>query len=192
MESHEIGAGWHHHRIPVQLVDVYKTTMGRKVNRHLAPQLRGRLTPRILDALEGDGWHVHQIGQAVYVHAPGGVHLIFGVWPRRSPAPPWADRLGMASAGYLRRVDRRTAEQAWRRMARDLAGRFSHRLPWYHWPAPAAYTFEGIRPGWADVEAAAAAERNARIRIARGLQADPDTWYGETSPTLSRLMDGDR
>lgn len=177
------GARWHRWRIPVALVDVHKTAMGRRVDRLLAPQLRGRLTPRILDALYHDGWHVHQIGQAVYVHGDDG-HYIFGVWPHRSPAPAWADRLGRESDGYVRRVDRLTIEQQWIRMARDLVGRFSHKLPWYHWPRPAAYSFETMRPGWADMEAFAAAEHNTRIQA--------DRWYGETSPTLSRLMDGDR
>ena len=188
MDPHESGATRHHGRIPAALRDV-GTRMARTIAALLAPQLRGRMTPRTLAVLEADGWHVHHVGQAVYVHR-GGIHWLFGVWPRRSTPPAWAGRLGQASDGYHRRLDRLTVEQSWRRMARDLAGRFTYRLAWYHWPRPAAYSFERIRPGWADHEAAVAAAHNARVRQARGLEADP--WYGETSPTLSRLMDGDR
>jgi hypothetical protein len=147
--------------------------MGRSVARRLAPQLRGRLTPRILDALEREGWHVHRIGAAAYVHAPGdGHHLIFGVWPRRAPAPAWAHRLGRASDGYLRRIDRLAVEQRWRRLARDARGRFVALLPWYRWPTPELYRFEPSRPGWADLEAAEAAAHNRAVRLRRGLERD--------------------
>jgi hypothetical protein len=176
--------GWQHQQPPPGLAGI-KWRMARSAARYLAPQLRGRLTPRILEALEADGWHVHRVGAAAYVHAPGGEHhLIFGVWPRRVAPPAWATRLGEASDGYRRRADRISLEQRWRQMARDLAGRFSHRLPWYRWPAPAPYSFEDDRPGWADQEAADAAAHNTRVRL--------DAWYGESSPTISRAMDGDR
>lgn len=155
------GARWHHHRIPAPLVAVIGRTMRGQVGRYLAPHLRGRITPRILAALERDGWHVHRIGAAAYVHAPGDDHhLIFGVWPRRAPAPSWAQRLGRVSDGYQRRVERAAFEQRWRRMARDAGGRFAFLLPWYRWPTPEVYRFEPSAPGWADHQ----------IRAERGLE----------------------
>ena len=169
---HEPGARWHRHRIPTRLATVIGRTMRSQVGRYLAPHLRGRITPRILDALERDGWHVHRIGAAAYVHAPGDAHhLIFGVWARREPAPSWADRLGQVSDGYRRRVARATFEQRWRRLARDEGGRFAFLLPWHRWPTPAVYRFEPSQPGWFDAEAAAIAAHNRRIREDRGLAA---------------------
>lgn len=107
----------------------------------LAPHVRGRVTPRMLDHLRSSGWHVHQLGQAAYVHQ-GGVHLLLGVWRRRDPDPAWVARLGRASDGYLRRLERVSVEQRGRYFLRDDAGRFVARLPWWRWPGPTVYSFD--------------------------------------------------
>lgn len=91
------------------------------------------------------GWTVHQVGQAAYVHR-GDVHLIVGVWGRRDRRPAWASRLGRASAGYLRRLERCAVEQRGRTMFRDAFGRFVCRAPWWRWPAPSVYSFEPRQP----------------------------------------------
>lgn len=160
--------GWHRHRIPSAVLAV----LGSRMGRYLAPQLRGRVTPRILDVLERDGWHVHRIGQAAYVHAPAGDHhLIFGVWARRAPAPSWADRLGQVSAGYRRRVERATFEQRWRRLARDPGGRFAFLLPWHRsLQVRRSYRFDGPRPSMLDQAAIDVSEHNHRVRASRGLE----------------------
>lgn len=136
----------------------------------IAPQVRGRLTPRVLAALESQGWRVHRVGAAAYLHTPDGRHhLIMGVWGRRQAPPIWAPRLGQASAGYLRRRERMAAAQPWRRMARASSGRFTLPLPWYRWPVPGAYSWE---PEVQDPQAAAVARveaHNRRVRAARGL-----------------------
>lgn len=108
----------------------------------IAPQLRGRVDPRLLDHWRRAGWHVHRIGAAAYVHSPDDRHhLIVGVWARRSPAPPWAGRLGRESAGYRRRLARLEREQHGRRFIRDAAGRFLAPLPWWRTPGPRLYAW---------------------------------------------------
>lgn len=153
----------------------------------LAPQLRGHVQPRIIDALGRRGWHVHRVGQAAYVHSPDDtLHLILGVWPRRGTRPSWANRLGGWSAALGRRFDRLAIEQRWRRLERDAGGRFARLLPWYHWPTPALYRFAPSQPSPLELEAQRAFEHNRRIRIARGLER-PD------EPELVlRAMWGDR
>jgi hypothetical protein len=109
----------------------------------IAPQSRGRVTPRIVDHLRDAGWTVHQVGQAIYTHsADDDLHLILGVWPRRVDPPPWADRLGRASDGYVRRWERLDREQHWTRLARDAAGRFLGLMQWWRWPAVRVYRWD--------------------------------------------------
>ena len=80
----------------------------------------------------------------MYAHDPAGDHhLLVGVWPRRGPIPLWAHRLGQVSPGYERRLDRCWHEQAWRRLARDARGRFLATLPWWSWPQPVLYRWDG-------------------------------------------------
>ncbi|MHB8420637.1 MAG: hypothetical protein ACYDCL_21405 [Myxococcales bacterium] len=137
--------------------------------RWIAPQLRGHVEPRLIAYWRAQGWRVHQIGAAAYVHSPDDRwHFLFGVWGRRDAPPPWADRLGAISAAYVRRYARCNSEQRWRRLLRDTAGRFAVRLPWYRWPAPALYRFvPSTGSPWELREAAVAAD-NARFRADRG------------------------
>lgn len=186
MSSNESGAGWRRRRIPPLVASVL-LVVGGSTRRAapLAPQLRGRVNPRILEGLEQRGWHVHRIGAAAYVHAPDrSEHLIFGVWRHRSTSPAWALRLGRASAGYVRRLERVTREQRWRRQARDLAGRFSVLMPWHRWPTPALYSWDPAGPSVTDQAAALALES----RIRAGLAGYP----AEASESELRLMAGDR
>ena len=88
------------------------------------------------------GWTVHVVGQAVYAHS-GNHHLLVGVWSKREPIPAWADRLGRVSPGYERRLERCYDEQAWRRLARDARGRFVGVMPWWSWPQPVLYRWDG-------------------------------------------------
>lgn len=115
------------------------------MTRHvpLAPQARGRIPPRILPLLERRGFTVHRLGAATYIHRDE-LHLIAGSWDG-SP-PPWADRLGEASAGYVRRLERCDREQRSRWMLRDELGRFAIRLPWWRVPGPVVYRHERRRP----------------------------------------------
>lgn len=114
--------------------------MGGPRSQLLVPQLRGHVPTRVLEAWRASGWHVHQVGQAGYVHL-GDQHYLVGVWDRRDPAPAWAPRLGRLSCGYQRRLDRLERTQRWRTMARDRAGRFTIRLPWWRWPGVRAYSW---------------------------------------------------
>ena len=108
----------------------------------IAPQLRGRVDPSLLDGLRRAGWHVHQVGQAAYVHSPDDHHhFLLGVWPRRSVAPLWADRLGQASGGYQRRLARLGREQHGRRFIRAETGQFLAPLPWWRIPGPRLYAW---------------------------------------------------
>lgn len=116
---------------------------GRRRRVPIAPQVRGRVTPRVLEHWRSSGWAVHRIGQAAYVHGDGH-HLIVGVWGRRDPRPPWAGRLGRASDGYLRRVTRCVAEQRGRRFLRDALGRFVALMPWWRWAPATVYSFEPV------------------------------------------------
>lgn len=113
----------------------------------LAPQVRGRITPRTLAAFVGLGFHAHRVGHAVYLH-DGRLHLILGVWGRRDPPPPWAGRLGTASAGYRRRLERCEREQRARWYGREPDGRFAYRRPWWRVPGPVVYSHEPHRPSW--------------------------------------------
>lgn len=101
----------------------------------------GHVEPRVLAALEAWGWRIHRIGQAAYAHGDGH-HWILGCWGRYETPPSWAGRLGRPSAGYVRRWERRWAEQAWRRLWRLPDGRFGALLPWYRWPAPVVYSWD--------------------------------------------------
>lgn len=179
-------AGWHRFRVAPPIGAILRTMPGGR-RPTLAPQLRGHVQPRIIDALERRGWHVHRVGQAAYVHSPDDkLHLIFGVWPRRGMRPSWANRLGGWSAALGRRFDRLVIEQRWRRLERDAFGRFGRLLPWYRWPTPALYRFEPSRPSALDLEAQRALEHNRRIRIARGLERP------EEPELVLRAMWGDR
>lgn len=113
----------------------------------LAPQLRGWITPRTLAGFLELGFHAHRVGRAVYLH-DGPMHLLFGVWERHDPRPPWADRLGEASAGYRRRVERCELEQRARWYGRDAGGRFAYRRPWWRVPGPVVYRDDPHRPSW--------------------------------------------
>ena len=119
----------------------------RLMARLVAPQVRGRVDPRVPAALERRGWAVHHVGRAVYAHGDG-LHLLFGVWARREAPPAWADRLGRPSAGYIRRVGRLERRQCGRWMLRDRLGRFLVRLPWWRVPGPVVYRHEPRRPSW--------------------------------------------
>lgn len=184
MSSRHIpGAAWHHHRIPPLLAIVVRRVGGSTPrSTRLAPQVRGTVPPRVVDELVRRGWHVHRIGSAAYVHAPDGpVHLIFGVWRRRSAPPGWAIRLGHASAGYLRRLERVALEQRWRRQRRDPAGRFGAVMPWTRWPTPELYRWDPAGPSVADQ--IVAQERVNRWRA--GL-------LGDVAESELRLLDGNR
>jgi hypothetical protein len=122
---------------------------GRRL--HIADQVRGHIEPRILEHWRRSGWRVHQVGQAAYVHGPT-LHLIFGVWGRRDPAPVWAGRLGHESAGYLRRVERCAREQTGRRFLRDAGGRFRALLPWWRTPGPRLYRWLAPSPSFFELE----------------------------------------
>lgn len=138
----------------------------------IAPQVRGRVGPRILAALAADGWHVHRVGRAAYLHSPDDRHhLILGVWPRGATAPSWSDRLGRPSAGYARRLERTVSSRPWLRMARDQVGRFTVPLPWWRWPIPAPYHFEPGRLGLADEERTVTEAHNRAVRARLGLVA---------------------
>lgn len=176
---------WHRHRIPARLASFILRPVGgaRRSRATLAPQVRGHVQPRVVEALEERGWHVHRIGAAAYVHADA-EHLIFGVWPRRSAAPTWAGRLGRASAAYLRRLKRATRAQLWRRQLRDQrTGQFSQLRPWIHWPAPALYAWQ--TPGPSVAEQIDELEAASRRRWLASFPAD--------APELElRALDGDR
>lgn len=113
----------------------------------LAPQIRGRVDPRVTRSLETWGWSVHRVGRAVYAHGAG-LHLIFGVWERGVVAPAWSGRLGLPSAGYIRRVERLERRQRGRCMLRDRFGRFLVCLPWWRVAGPIVYRHELHRPSW--------------------------------------------
>ncbi len=177
------GVIWHRHRFRAPFAGVLAIVGGstRRPTR-LAPQVRGHVPPRVVDALEQRGWHVHRIGAAAYVHAPDGpIHLIFGVWRRRATRPGWAIRLGHASAGHIRRLERVAREQRWRRQRRDPAGRFGATLPWTRWPTPALYSWDPAGPS-VD-EQITTLERVSRWRA--GL-------IGDVAELELRGLDGDR
>lgn len=108
----------------------------------IAPQVRGRIPPRILPALARN-FTVHRVGSAVYLHGDA-LYVIAGAWD--GPPPPWAPRLGAVSAGYLRRLDRCERDQHSRWMLRDRLGRFFTRLPWWRVPGAVVYRHEPRRP----------------------------------------------
>jgi hypothetical protein len=197
------GATWHHppRHVPIPrfLLDLVRLGsggapaagghVGGSITAHLAPQLRGRVNPRVLLALEARGYTVHRLGAAAYVHGAGH-HLILGVWAAGAPAPAWSLRLGRPSAGYCRRLERRDRELRAARFLRDEHGRFAIRLPWWRLPTVTAYPWEPAQGSWLERAERRAAIRNRAVLERRGLVRDP--WYGETAPTLSRAMDGDR
>lgn len=116
---------------------------GRRWRVPVAPQLRGHVAPHVLTSLRADGWTVHRVGQAAYLHSPDDeLHLILGVWDHRASPAPWADRLGRTSPGYDRRYARRAREQSWDRLARDAGGRFLGLMQWWRWPAVRAYRWD--------------------------------------------------
>jgi len=181
MSSSLPGAGWQRRRISGSVASVIAALGGSSRSRPpLAPQVRGHVDPRVVEHLERRGWHVHRIGAAAYVHADGGLHLLFGVWPRRSPRPGWAARLGAASTAYWRRLERVAREQRWRRQARTDTGQFSSVMPWTHWPTPALYSWDPAGPSVADQ--VDALERVSRWR--NGL--------ADVSESELRLLDGNR
>lgn len=113
---------------------------GRRWSQPIAPQCRGRVRRRLIAHWRAAGWCVHQVGQAAYVHTPDHrVRLITAVWDRGERPPAWADRLGRLSDGYIRRADRLTIGQRWRRLARDARGRFLGRMQWWRWPLATVY-----------------------------------------------------
>jgi hypothetical protein len=140
------------------------------IGRWIAPQLRGRVEPRILDHWRAQGWHVHRVGAAAYVHSPDDAwHFLFGVWGHRATPPPWIDRLGAISDGYYRRYLRVEREQRWRRMLRGHTGRFLVRLPWWRWPTPALYRFVPAGPSPWELREREVAEQNRAILARYGL-----------------------
>lgn len=124
--------------------------MGGSQRVPIAPQVRGRLAPRILWYLEDAGWHVHRVGRAAYLH-DAELHVLAGVWSPRDPAPAWSRRLGVASDGYLRRWDRCDLEQVGRLMLRDSRGRFHARLPWWRVRGPRLYSWQPPSPSLYDL-----------------------------------------
>lgn len=128
-----------------------------------APELRTHVPDRVIAGLAASGHHVHRIGAAAYVHGPSG-HWIFGVWDRHELAPPWADRLGVPSPGYLRRARRLDLEQRARAYLRDCRGCFLAVLPWYRVPSVQVYSFEPAGLSLVDAEELRAAERRAELR----------------------------
>lgn len=127
--------------------------MSTNTRRLLAPQLRGRVEPRIVHHLAArPGWRVHRVGQAAYVHGPDGHHYLFGVWTRRAPAPAWAHRLGRASDGWWNRVERCERRQQGRWILRDRAGRFYARLPWWRVPGARVYSWRPPAPSLVAME----------------------------------------
>ena len=127
------------------------------------PQLRTHVAPRVIEGLAAAGCHVHRVGAAAYVHGPTG-HFLFGVWGRRELAPAWADRLGVVSAGYLRRARRLERERRGHAYLRDRRGRFVALLPSYRVPQVRVYSFEPAGLSLVDEEELHAAERRARYR----------------------------
>lgn len=117
------------------------TVGGPRWRAPIAPHARGHVPPRVIVFLRADGWTIHQVGRAAYVHRDD-LHLIFGVWPTRETPPPWADRLGHPSEGYYRRIERADREQRWRRLARDAAGQWIGLMQWWRWPWPRAYRWD--------------------------------------------------
>jgi hypothetical protein len=107
------------------------------------PNLRTRVTPAVLAYWRRPGWRLHAVGRPIYAHDPEGrFHLLVGCWPRRDPDPAWARRLGFVSAGWERRMERCRRDQAWRRLARDVRGRFVGIAPWWAWRQPLPYRWD--------------------------------------------------
>jgi len=124
------------------------------VSSHMggAPVL-GRVEPAIAVALERRGYAVHRVGRAAYVHDDR-VHVIFGVWRRRDPAPSWGPRLGNPSAGWQRRWRRQCTVQRYGRLSRKANGRWAGPLPWWRWPGVQPYRWDPIPASLYDHERA--------------------------------------
>lgn len=127
------------------------------------PELRTHVPRRVVAGLAADGYRVHRVGSAAYVHGPAG-HFLFGVWDRRETAPPWAGRLGVLSAGYARRARRLDLERRGRAYLRDGRGRFLARLPWWRIAPVQVHSFEPAGISLVDAEDLRAAERRAELR----------------------------
>ncbi len=121
-----------------QLIQPFEAVRCHCRSRHAPPpNLRTHVTPAVLAYWRTLGWTTHRVGQAVYAHDPSGRHhLLVGVWSKRDPLPAWAGRLGRVSEGYQRRLERCYDEQVW--STRPLA-------PWWRWPAPTVYRWDGVR-----------------------------------------------
>lgn len=135
--------------------------------RLLAPQLRGRVSSRTLRALEGRGLRVHRVGAAAYVHGSGH-HLILAVWDRGDPIPTFAARLGRASEGYRRRVERLAREGRTAELAR-IRGRFASRLPWWRLPVLRVYRWDPEPGTWQKAVERRAMDHNHALRLRAGL-----------------------
>lgn len=102
------------------------------------PQLRGRVTPSVLDRMARAGLHVHQVGSAAYVHTSDRRHRWLLVV---TPAPSsllariaahhrWLIGRGNPTALQARR------QESWARARRRLrlrapSGRFAGAVPWW-------------------------------------------------------------
>ena len=105
-----------------QLIQPFEARRCNCRTRHSPPpNLRTHVTPPVLAYWRELGWTVHVVGQAVYAHS-GNHHLL--VLESRYPVD----------------VD---DEQAWRRLARDARGRFVGVMPWWSWPQPVLYRWDG-------------------------------------------------
>jgi hypothetical protein len=136
----------------------------------------------VVDALAADGYHVHRVGAAAYIHGPvcsgatpdrqgalldarrPTLNLLVGVWGPHELVPSWARRLGAPSAGYIRRARRLDLEHRGRAYLRDRRGRFLVHLPWWRVPPVQVYSFEPAGMSLVAAEELRAADRRAELR----------------------------